>query len=206
MVHRREVDGQAIVFGVHGALWGNAMTWWDHDTGSIWSQPLGAAIAGPRRGQTVELLPSSLTTWRSWRNAHPGTQALDAAAGRSGFDLGEMLVVVDFGNDIAGYPIEALRRGIVANDVVAGAAVAVLVDPSDDDLWRVFSRRLDDRTVTLLAQDGAIIDAETRTTWDARTGVGRDGPLAGEVLDVLPGFTAFPRDFATFWPDGRIWG
>ena len=68
-----------MVFGVHGALWGNAMTWWDHDTGSIWSQPLGEAIAGPRKGETVELLPMTYTTWDSWRNAHPQTLALDAA-------------------------------------------------------------------------------------------------------------------------------
>ena len=32
-----------------------------------------------------------------------------------------------------------------------------------------------------------------------------EGPLLGETLDLLPGFTAFPGDFPTFWPDGRIW-
>ncbi len=62
MVHRREVNGETLVFGVHGALWGNAMTWWDHSTGSIWSQPLGEAIAGPLKGETVELLPSQFTS------------------------------------------------------------------------------------------------------------------------------------------------
>ena len=57
LVHRREVNGETLVFGVQGALWMNAMTWWDHATGSIWSQPLGEAIAGPLRGETVQLVP-----------------------------------------------------------------------------------------------------------------------------------------------------
>ena len=41
LVHRREVNGETLTFGVQGALFMNAMTWWDHTTGSIWSQPLG---------------------------------------------------------------------------------------------------------------------------------------------------------------------
>jgi hypothetical protein len=57
MVHRRELGGEAIWFGNQGGLWGNAMTWFDHATGSVWSQPLGLAIAGPRRGQRLDLLP-----------------------------------------------------------------------------------------------------------------------------------------------------
>ena len=34
MVHRREVNGEVLIFGNQGALWGNAMTWFDHDTGT----------------------------------------------------------------------------------------------------------------------------------------------------------------------------
>lgn len=50
MVHRRSINDQVIVFGNQGALWGNAMTMFDHETGSVWSQPLGEAILGPARG------------------------------------------------------------------------------------------------------------------------------------------------------------
>jgi hypothetical protein len=32
MVHRREVEGETLNFGIQGALWGNAMTWWDHES------------------------------------------------------------------------------------------------------------------------------------------------------------------------------
>lgn len=52
MVHRRELDGAEIVFGNQGALYKDAMTWWDHDTGSVWSQPTGEAILGPRKAKS----------------------------------------------------------------------------------------------------------------------------------------------------------
>ena len=50
-----------------------------------------------------------------------------------------------------------------------------------------------------------IIDRETGTTWDPVRGLGIGGALSGEHLGVLPGFTIFPEDFGTFWPEGRVW-
>lgn len=205
MVHRRQIDGEPVVFGNQGALWGNAMTWWDHDTGSVWSQPLGEAIAGPLKGRTLELLPSTLTTFASWSAEHPDGLALNAPGGRSGFDLSRMAVVVDFSDEAAAYFIPDVRADGPVNDMVAGVPIAVLTAPDDPEQWSVFSRRLDDRTVTLAFENGALVDVGTGTTWDPVRGIARDGPLEGEVLDQLPGFTAFPSDFFTFWPQGRLW-
>ncbi len=205
MVHRRDLNGDELVFGNQGALWHNAMTWWDHDTGSVWSQPIGEAIAGPRKGETLELVPSTLTRWDAWREAHPDTMALDAPGGRSGFDLSCMVIVVDFGDESAAYPIPALRRGVVANDRVSDVPIAVLVDPTDQERWTVLSRRLDDAVVTLVIDGDQLIDLESRSVWDPVRGIALDGPRRGEILDLLPGFTAFPRDYAEIWPDGRIW-
>ena len=52
------------------------MTWYDHATGSVWSQPLGAAIAGPQVGRRLALLPAQFTTWGQWRAAYPHTLLL----------------------------------------------------------------------------------------------------------------------------------
>jgi hypothetical protein len=205
MVHRRELNGRELVFGNQGALYGNAMTWWDHDTGSIWSQPLGEAIAGPRTGETIELLPSQLTTWSAWRDAHPLTLALDAPDGRAGITLADTVIVVDLAGDAAAYPVEALREAGVANDIVGGAPIAVVIDPTDDNRWAVFSRTLDDRVVELELSDGQVVDRGTQTVWDPVRGIGLDGPLAGEILGLLPGIPAFSRDVATFWPTARFW-
>ena len=205
MVHRRELDGQTLVFGNHGALWGNAMTWWDHDTGTVWSQPLGEAIVGPRKGARLEQFPVAFTTWSAWLAEHPDTVALDAPARLTRFDLDQMVIVVDFGTDAAAYPVTALRREGVVNDVVAGVEIAVVSDPTDAQRWAVLSRRLDDRVVELEVARGVLRDVGTGTIWDPNRGVAREGPLLGEVLDSLPAFTAFPGDFDTFWPEGRMW-
>jgi hypothetical protein len=205
MVHRREIDGEELVFGVHGALFGNAMTWWDHSTGSVWSQPTGEAILGPRKGDTVDLITSEFTTWEAWREEHPNTLALDAPGGPSSFDLTDLLIVVDFSDEARGYPVPDLREVGVVNDVVAGVEIAVVSDPSEPDRWKVFSRRVGAIVVELSVDGDVLRDAVTGTTFDPFRGFALDGELEGQDLAQLPGFTSFPGDFDTFWPDGTVW-
>ena len=205
MVHRRQIGDTEIILGNQGALWGNAMTWWDHDTGSIWSQPIGEAILGPRKGERLELFPSTLTTWQSWLEAHPESLALDVHAWRTAFDLKDMAVVVDLGTEATAYRIPALREIGVVNDVVAGLEIAVVIDPDDTARWAVFSRRLDSTVVELELTNEGLVDSASGTVFDPFLGIGRTGPLADQTLDRLPGYTSFPDDYVTFFPEGRIW-
>ncbi|MCP4309095.1 MAG: DUF3179 domain-containing protein [bacterium] len=205
MVHRRELNGEEIVLGNQGALWGSAMTWWDHETGSIWSQPIGEAIAGPLKGEHLELLASTLTTWDAWRTAHPETQALDIEGWRTAFDLSDMAVVVDLGTESTAYDIPALRQVGVVNDQVAGVDIAVVIDPNEDSRWVVFSRRLDDAVVDLDLTAEGLVDRDTGSVFDPFLGVGRSGPLGDQTLDRLPAFTSFPEDYFTFFPEGTLW-
>lgn len=205
MVHRRQVDGTTVVLGNQGALWGNAMTWWDHDTGSIWSQPLGEAILGPRKGDRLDLLPSTLTTWQAWQDAHPDTLALDVYGWATGYHLEQMAVVVDLGTETAAYEIPALREVGVVNDVVAGLEIAAVIDPDDPERWAVFSRRLDTSVVDLELTDEGLVDTLSGTVFDPFLGIGRSGPLSDRSLARLSAFTSFPADYLTFYPDGKTW-
>ena len=193
------------MFGNQGALWGNAMTWWDHDTGTVWSQPLGEAIVGERKGARLELMAVQLSSWATWKEQHPETVALDAPARSSGFRLGSMSIVVDFGTEVGVYSVTDLSRHGPANDVIAGVPIAVVLDPVMEDRWAVFSRQVGDRTLILTVNGSEIADLETGTVWDPSTGIGRGGPLEGEILAQLPGFTSFPSDARTFWPDAKYW-
>lgn len=206
MVHRREVDGEVLVFGNQGALWGNAMTWWDHDSGSVWSQPLGEAIMGPRKEAKLDLIASELTRWGPWKEEHPETVALDAPGRESGFSVDHMTIVVDFSEDVGVYPVSELNENGPANDVVAGVPIAVVTDPTTEDRWKVFHRQAGDTDVTLVRSGDRILDEETGTTWDPASGRGLDGPLEGEILGILPAFTSFQDDALKFWPDARVWG
>jgi len=205
MVHRRELNGEVLVFGNQGALWGNAMTWWDHGTGSIWSQPFGEAIAGPLKGERLEPLPVSLGDWSTWLQTHPDTLALDAPAGNGRFQLEDMAIALELGQDAAAWFVPALQEAGVVNDVVNGLEVAAVSDPTNPDRWAVFSRVLDDTTVELTVRDGQLIDIVTGTVFDPIRGVAIDGPLEGQNLDLLPGFPVFPRRFLDLWPNGRVW-
>jgi len=202
MVHRREIDGRAIVLGNQGDLWGNAMTWFDHDTGSVWSQPLGEAILGPLTGETFDLIPSTVLTWGGWRDRHPETVALDAPSQWSGFSLDQMAIVVEFGPDSMAFPVTDVREAGVANAVVGEVPVAVTVDPEGDS-WTVLSRRLDGRTVELERNGDQLVEVGGDGRWDADRGLRIDG--ADDSLDLLPGFTSFPADYVTFFPEGFFW-
>lgn len=194
-----------MVFGNHGALWGNAMTWFDHDTGTIWSQPLGEAIVGPLKGTTLELLPSTLTEWGEWKRLHPDTKALNAPGAPTGFALEQMSIVVVLGEDSAAYPVPDLTD--VANDTINDIPIAVVVEPGEGESWTVFSRTLDDGAVVKLefSESGDLIDTVTGSTFHVSRGTGITGPLADQTLDQLPGFTSFAKDYFTFYPDGRVW-
>jgi hypothetical protein len=212
MVHRREIDGNELVLGNHGALWGNAMTWWDTETGSVWSQPIGQAILGPLTGEQLELLPSTLSTWADWKAAHPDTFALDVSSGDDGFDLESMAIVVELGPESVAVPIPELRRSPVVNHVVNDVPIAVVLQP-DTDTWSVFSRRLDEDTVELKLVDGVLAEVGGDRRFDPTRGLGLiddtndsdSGTGPGQNLDPLPGFTSFPDDYVTFFPDGTFW-
>jgi hypothetical protein len=194
-----------VIFGNHGALWGNAMTWFDHDTGTVWSQPLGEAIVGPLKGTTLDVLPSTLTQWGEWKRLHPQTVALNSPGERTGFALEQMSIVIVFGDDSAAYPVAEIT--VVVNDSVDRIPIAVVIDPDGGESWTVFSRTLDDGTVVDLVFDesGELLDTVTGTTFHLERGTGISGPLSEQTLDQLPAFTSFAKDYVTFYPDGRIW-
>ncbi len=78
-MYDREVDGRELTFGVSGKLYRNSLIMYDRETGSLWSHLLGAAIRGPLEGARLQLIPSTFTTWETWRRRHPATLVLSPA-------------------------------------------------------------------------------------------------------------------------------
>ena len=50
-----------------------AMTWWDHETDSIWSQPWGRAIVGQLEGTRLDQIPAAIMRWSVWLADQPDT-------------------------------------------------------------------------------------------------------------------------------------
>lgn len=72
----REIDGKILRLGVSGVLHGSDLVLYDDDSRSLWQQITGKSFAGPRRGQGLQSLPVTMTTWERWNNAHPGSLVL----------------------------------------------------------------------------------------------------------------------------------
>ena len=200
MVHRREVDGNALVFGNQGDLWQNAMTWFDHGTGSIWSQPTGEAIMGPLKGTTLDLLPSTLSTWADWRDRFPDSLALDVESVRSGFTIEQMVVVSIVDDDSVAVPFVDLRAAGAVSTELADEPILIVADP-DFDRWSVYSRLVDGVETPLERNRTHIVDPATGRRWNPSTGASLDGALP---LDRLPSFSSFADDYAVFFPEGEI--
>jgi hypothetical protein len=205
-VHDRTVNGEALVFGNQGALFMNAMTWWDHETDSIWSQPWGRAISGPLKGTELELLPSQLVPWGTWKAEYPDTLALSiegltvfgSGYGRAQFRPGYVIGVA-LGDSASAFPYEQAAEEGVVNDFVGPYPLLVHVD-LETHAVHTYLRQVDDRALTFFLEDGAVQDAETGSTWQMDRGLAVEGPLQGQALLAVPYIPAFHSAWEDFYP------
>ena len=70
-----------FVFGVSGLLYNSDVLLYDQQTESLWSQLMSQAISGQMKGNRLESLPLSHTTWRDWKARHPDTRVLSTDTG-----------------------------------------------------------------------------------------------------------------------------
>ena len=80
MVYRAEMDGRALMF-FHTNMVRQNMTFADRETRTRWQQQTGEAIEGPLKGRRLDVYPFLLTTWREWRELHPGTSVMEPIPG-----------------------------------------------------------------------------------------------------------------------------
>lgn len=193
-----------------------AMTWWDHKTLSVWSQPWGTAIKGPLKGTALTLLPVSLEPWSTWLQKHPDTTVLDnrryggrrypAARPSDAFVIGVALEE----HATAYYFTDLVREGVV-NDRIGPYPVAVFADGRSRDV-AVFLRRpsgqgdLPDTLTFQVSPDGVVTDVETGSQWDITGGVAVEGSLRGATLLRLPYISAYDWAWADFYPHTRFYG
>jgi hypothetical protein len=184
----------------------NAMTWYDHETRSIWSQPWGRAIKGPLKGIQLFLLPSQVTSWGSWKAEHPGTLAMINDVGmprfaRQGFSPNFVIGLI-LGDQSKAYYFEDVAAASVINDTLGDFPIAIW---AADDNFHAYIRRVGDRTLTFRADGENLIDLETSSTWNLARGLAVDGPLRGEVLQSVPSSTAYDWAWRDFYPQSEFY-
>ena len=182
----------------------NAMTWWDHKSESIWSQPWGRAISGPMTGTELELLPSQLVPWQTWREAYPNTLALEAKGWRFSQEqfFPGYVIGVSLDDSATAYPYTLAEAERIINDAVGPYPVVIHVDPEDRSV-HVYVRQVDDRVLTFAQQGDGVTDMETGSLWQLDRGLAVDGPLKGQALRSVPYIPAFQSAWRDFYPDSR---
>ena len=219
LVHDRRLDGKVLTFGNEGVLFMNAMTWWDHKTASVWSQPWGTAITGPNKGKSLTQIPFEFTTWQSWLGMHPDTLVL---IDERGFEYGPQEITDAFVIGVAiqdqalGFYYKSVEEIGVRNDALGEFPVAVVVNketreisvllrngigtPADDDV------EIPELLTFELTSDGTLVDIETNSTWDPHRGLALSGPLRGAPIQKIPFQSSFDWAWNDFFPDAGLWG
>jgi hypothetical protein len=182
------------------------MTWYDHTTFSIWSQPTGEVLAGPLEGTKLKALPFQLTTWTNWVSTYPQTLVmsndLDRIGNiRQGFEDDFLIgvIVADFAK---AYPFLEVASQVFIEDQIGD--FPIIVWAKDED-YRVFLRQVGDQEVHFSWEDGALVDQETGSRWDPQLGLAREGQFQGEVLQQLPSLSIWRSFWFNFYPQGEIY-
>jgi len=201
-----------------------AMTWWDHETESIWSQPWGAAISGELKGETLTLLPSELKTWGSWISEHPNTRVLTDERQLDGFlnqprrqRFNEDFVIgVAVGAEARGYYFRSMEKLTILNDSLGELPIAVFVEPETRSISVLLRdgignapdpETIEPELLTFVRDEtGSIVDEETGSEWDVERGLAISGPLAGTPIQRIPYTPAFNWAWKKFFPATEFWG
>ena len=186
-----------------------AMTWFDHETRSVWSQPWGLAIDGPRAGTRLDLIPANIVPWQVWQSEHPETVVLKLndhgfgplrEAFRSGYVIG-----ITLADEAKAYPFTNASAAGVINDRIGDFPVMVAVDGRSKAV-HTYLRQVGDQVLEFRLEDGGLIDQQSDSTWDLARGIAVDGPLQGAVLQRVPYITAFDWAWEDFYPDTEFYG
>jgi hypothetical protein len=73
----RRVAGRTLTFENSGALWRDMLVMRDRETGTYWTPATGRALSGSLAGETLMILPATVTTAEVWRETYPSTVCLE---------------------------------------------------------------------------------------------------------------------------------
>ena len=186
----------------------NAMTWYDHETLSIWSQPWGRAIHGELEGVQLNLLPFQLTTWGRWKEAYPHTLIMTNMTAelqqmtirRQGFQP-DFVIGLVFGEHSKAYYFTDVERLGTVNDTLGDVPVLVW---ASDEIYQAYIRQVDGQTLTFSFDGEYLVDEETASRWDPNLGLARSGPLAGKSLRQVPSLSSYDWAWEDFYPNSKF--
>ena len=154
-----------------GGLYMGALTMYDRQSGSFWSQISGRAISGKSVGRRLTQIAASVEPWSTWVKYMPNGLVLRAGAYRRGSDAGRptmqlrqgAVIGVTLGEQSRAFYVDEILERRIVNAEIGGHPILVYVGPGKT--IRVFDRRLQATTLTFEMTGDELTDLETGTLW-----------------------------------------
>ncbi|MEM7268516.1 MAG: DUF3179 domain-containing (seleno)protein [Pseudomonadota bacterium] len=216
-VYDVEVDGQALTFGLVGAITFNAV-FRDDQSGSWWRQETGEAAKGPRQGRQLEDIAFEQMSLENWLAKYPESTVLqhDPTFAQKYNFLGKLLnyevslpgwhrqetppliIGVEVGGASQAYDWGELQKRGVVNDEVGGTPLLVMADEAGSSAF-VYERVVGGEALDFERADGVLKDAATGGEWD-QFGRCLSGPHEGAQLTQVQSYQQFLRSWISFHP------
>lgn len=205
------VDGQRLDFTVSGMLWKRSLVMRDEETETLWSHILGKGMRGKLQGTELNVLPSLMTDWRSWKTAHPKTTAILLNRTARGFNQDmyrspeNFLVGLRNSKKSKAWRFDHLQKQPVVNDFWNEKPVVInlLVESFSS---AIFFRTLDGQDLLFEIDDQQqIIDRQTQSKWNLQVGLCTEGKLKGKRLRQLSSIPSFTTAWAKYYPASQYW-
>ena len=197
---------------VSGMLWDYSLVMQDEETQSYWSHILGECTEGNYKGKKLEMIPSVLTDFGTWKREHPNSTIMDWPSFQDQnwkTDVYEKLSHDKFAIGLIG---ETEKLHFVFSDLLQNPVVEFELDsvplvlrfnPKTGAGW-CYERRLDGRTLSFKIEDEQWLDSETGSEWTV-SGLAASGPLQGKQLNHVVSIATQTGAWKTFHPDSKRW-
>lgn len=207
----------------------NALVMYDRETDSLWSQFLAKSIAGPLKGTELEIIPSQLTNYGSWKTAHPDTLVLDTHTSypiddhyltyyrehKAGI-LGEanpddrlrlkdiVLGVTGEQGQIAYNYLDLIEAGVINHEFEGTPVVAAI--NREGGGTAIFRRTVEGQVLEFESIDNTTMkDTESSSVWDKASGRAVSGPMSGTQLEPFPYIISFWFAWTDFYPETDLY-
>lgn len=217
IVYDRNIDGEAVTFGVSGKVYNNNTLLYDSSSDGLWMQSTGQSIVGANAGAMLSVYPSMVMRWSDWKATYPNGEVLSTETGftrdytrhpygsyeKSGaiyfpinhttsvFSNKWVVSMVKGGEEVAAFAREVLT-GIGMQEATVGDVPMIGVYDFDLDIVRVFDRRVDGEVLSFTYDyaEGELRDTATESLWNAE-GVAVSGNMKGKQLTEVSATTSY---------------
>ena len=213
-MYDRAVDGKELHFQVSGKLWNRSLVMMDEETGSLWSHLLGESVQGELLGSKLHTISSVITSWEDWKATYPNTVVMIMPGRLRGQEYDRTFYrshrskpfVIGYAHNGASkhYPFKTLRKHPLLNESVSDTELLLYFEENTGAAW-AFRRTVDDRTLTFFSDNGTIVDNETNSIWDPRSGKSTSGVLKGTKLEPVVVIPSYEFAWKKFHPNSRVY-